>query len=44
MKRPNIAEFGYKIEIAVPNSAISFGSDEPMPPERISARFAEQLA
>jgi len=44
MKRSNIAEFGYKIEIVVSDSAISFGSEQPMPPERISARFAEQLA
>lgn len=36
----NIAEFGCRIEVAVPYSAISFGSDQPMPPERISARFA----
>lgn len=40
MKRPDIAEIGYEIEIAVSHSAISFGSDQPMPPERISARFA----
>jgi len=40
----NITEIGCKIEVAVPDLAISFGSDQPMPPERISARFAEQLA
>ena len=32
MKCPNIAEFGSEIEVAVPDSAISFGSDQPMPP------------
>jgi len=40
MKRSNIAEFGCGIDSAVPDSAISFGSDQPMPPEKISARFA----
>ena len=44
MKRSNIAEFGSETEVAIPDSAISFDSDQPMPPERISARFAEQLA
>jgi len=44
MKRSNIAEFGCGIDSAVPDSAISFGSDQPMPPERISARLAKQLA
>jgi len=43
MKRPDIAEIGYEIEAAVPDSAISFGSDQPMPLERISAKFAEQF-
>jgi len=44
MKRPNIMKISYKIVAAVSHLVISFGSDEPMPPERISARFAEQLA
>ena len=35
MKRSNIAEFGCGIDSAVPDSAISFGSDQPMPPENI---------
>ena len=34
MKRSNIAEFGCGIDSAVPDSAISFGSDQPMPPEK----------
>ncbi len=40
IKRPDIADFGCEIEVAVPNSAISSGRDQSMPPERISARFA----
>ena len=38
MKRSNIAEFGSETEVAIPDSAISFDSDQPMPPERISAK------
>lgn len=31
MKRSNIAEFGSETEVAIPDSAISFDSDQPMP-------------
>ncbi len=40
MKRLNIAEIGCEIEIAVPDSTISYGSDQSMLPEKDPQGYA----
>lgn len=43
MKRSNIARFGSETEVAIPDSAISFDSDQPMPPEEYPQGWRSNL-